>query len=213
MHIKNIDGNFLLTIKDNSLVRANLSWKNLRGAFFSEVDLTKADLHMADLTGADLSGANLTGANLCRTNLAMADLFRANLTGANMAWANLTETNLTEAVGIPVEVYNLNCSCPPSGDFIGWKKLGGDTIAKLKIPWFSRRCNAIGSRKCRAEMAIVLGIEKDGKPIETGVSKLTGNTTYTVGKHVSCDNYNPDWRVECSGGIHFFMTRKEAEDF
>ena len=38
-------------------------------------------------------------------------------------------------------------------------------------------------------------------------------TTYTAGERIYPDSYNDDWRVECTNGIHFFMTREEAEDW
>ena len=36
---------------------------------------------------------------------------------------------------------------------------------------------------------------------------------YRVGKTVESDSYDDDIRVECSHGIHFFLTRKEAEEW
>lgn len=30
---------------------------------------------------------------------------------------------------------------------------------------------------------------------------------------VRADKYNDDPRVECTGGIHFFLTRQEAEEY
>ncbi len=39
------------------------------------------------------------------------------------------------------------------------------------------------------------------------------DTVYEEGKEVRADSYDDDWRVECSHGIHWFLTRKEAEDW
>lgn len=62
-------------------------------------------------------------------------------------------------------------------------------------------------------MAIVLDIERNGKRINECVSLVDENCVYRVGEHVCCDKYDPDWRVECSGGIHFFVLRQEAVEF
>jgi len=36
---------------------------------------------------------------------------------------------------------------------------------------------------------------------------------YRVGELVYPDSYDPDIRVECTHGIHFFLTREEAESW
>ena len=36
---------------------------------------------------------------------------------------------------------------------------------------------------------------------------------YTAGHYVEADSFDPDIRVECTHGIHFFMTKKEAEQW
>jgi hypothetical protein len=39
------------------------------------------------------------------------------------------------------------------------------------------------------------------------------NLVYTVGEIALPDKYDDDIRVECSSGIHFFITEKEAREF
>ena len=39
------------------------------------------------------------------------------------------------------------------------------------------------------------------------------DTIYTVGNYVSPDSYDPDIRIDCTNGIHVFLTRKEAVEF
>jgi uncharacterized low-complexity protein len=206
---KTIDATVCAAVKAGAnLCGANLCGANLRGA-----NLRGADLCGADLRGADLRGANLRGANLYGADLYGADLRGANLYGADLCGADLRGANLYGAVGLTVRLCAQFRSCPPSGDFTGWKKGGDGELIKLKIPWFSRRVNAIESRKCRCEMAIVMSIEKNGKKIVECISGYDPNTVYRVGEHVCCDKYDASWLVECSGGIHFFMTQQEALDY
>jgi hypothetical protein len=236
---KTIDATVCAAVKAGTNLRgANLRGANLHGADLHGANLRRADLYEADLYGAnlyeaDLYEANLYGANLRRANfrgadLCEADLYEANLHGANLRradlrganlygvnlyGADLRGANLYGAVGLTVRLCAQFRSCPPSGDFTGWKKGGDGELIKLKIPWFSRRVNAIESRKCRCEMAIVMSIEKNGKKIVECVSGYDPNTVYRVGEHVCCDKYDASWLVECSGGIHFFMTQQEALDY
>ena len=72
----------------------------------------------------------------------------------------------------------------------------------------ARRSNASG-RKCRAEYVEVLEVIG----AEVGISQHDNKTEYRVGKIVRCDKWNEDRWTECSGGIHFFLTRIEAENY
>jgi hypothetical protein len=91
---------------------------------------------------------------------------------------------------------------------IAWKKCQDGVIVRLKIPAAARRSNATG-RKCRAEFAEVL--EVIGAKV--GTSTHDGKTRYAVGKTVKCDAWCEDRWQECAGGIHFFLTREEAEAY
>ena len=160
----------------------------------------------ADLAGANLAGANLAGADLAGAYLARADLAGANLAGADLAGAYLAGAYLAGAMGLkkqPAQTIIL-----PEGDLIVYKKIK-EGVVKLKIPADAKRSNATG-RKCRAEYAEVLELPPKTK---VGHSTYDVNFIYKVGDvvkpHVWCD----DWSQECDGGIHFFITRKEAENY
>ena len=156
----------------------------------------------ANLYGADLYGANLRGADLRG-----ADLYGADLRGANLRGADLRGANLYGAMNIP-PFASAQTSITPEGQLIGWKKCKNGLIVKLSIPTDARRSNASG-RKCRAEFADV--IETIGGDV--GISQHDGKTEYRVGARVTCDNWCEDRWQECAGGIHFFITREEAEDY
>lgn len=78
---------------------------------------------------------------------------------------------------------------------------------KLKIPAAAKRSSAT-SRKCRAEFAEVLEVFG----AEKGRSSY-GEVTYRAGEIVHPDSFNDDRWSECSNGIHFFITREEAEAY
>jgi len=164
---------------------------SLRGADLWNADLQGADLQGADLWNADLQGANLQGANLQGANLRGADLRCADLQGAMDIDLCIAQTRIL-----------------PEGDIIGYKKCMNDVIVKLKIPANAKRSHAFG-RKCRAEFAEVLEIFG----AETAVSAYNRRTIYKVGEIVRPDKWSDDWRNECDSGIHFFITKIEAENY
>ena len=181
-------------------VRADLSGANLRGADLGYANLSGANLADANLRGADLSGANLRNADLRNANLSYADLRNANLRSANLS-------------GIAVSSYTAGyfLACPEVGDFIGFKKLQEGKIAKLLIPEDAKRSSATG-RKCRASKAVVLEITNNsGNEAKTGTSKNDEFFHYTVGETVEAPYFCEDRWNECAPGIHFFITRQEAE--
>ena len=200
------------------LREANLRGADLRGANLSGADLYGANLYGADLRGADLYGANLRGAdlrgaNLYGANLSGADLYGANLSGANLREANLREANLSGAKN--ADLPKAETVIVPEGELIGWKKCKDNIIVKLLIPKDAKRSNSTG-RKCRAEYVEVLElIDKNDKrksPKEA-ISEHDGKTTYHIGETVRCDKWDEERFNECSGGIHFFITRIEAEEY
>jgi hypothetical protein len=196
-----------------NLSGADLSGADLSGAYLSGADLSGADLNGANLIGANLSGAylykaNLIGANLSEANLRVADLNGANLYGANLNGANLIGANLNRALNIPVLTIAQLSIVPENGQFVGWKKCQKGVLVKLMIGKNAKRSNATG-RKCRAEYVKVL--EVIGAKV--GISQYSANTLYKVGEIVRCDKWEEDRWQECAEGIHFFLTRVEAESY
>jgi len=185
------------------ILKKHLDWlNNKKGgelANLSEANLSEANLSGADLCGADLRGANLRGADLRRADLRWADLSGANLRGADLCGANLSEANLR---GADLPNYSI---LPEKGSFVGFKKLADGTICTIEIPAEARRVCCLTGRKCRAEFVKVLEGE--------GVSRHDNTTVYKVGEIVRPDKFDDDIRIECSNGIHFFITRKEAEEY
>ena len=195
---------------DADMCGANLRDANLRGANLCGADLCGADLRGADLRDADLRGADLRGADLCDADLRGANLCGADLRGADLRGADLRDADLRGADlrGAKNADYAIACTrILPDGDLIGWKKCGNGALVKLRIPVDAKRSHAFG-RKCRAEFADVLEVIGADKGITTCHGQ---RTEYIVGQRVTPDSFDEDWTNECSHGIHFFITRAEAE--
>jgi len=165
-------------------------------ALKAKEDLRGADLCGADLCGADLRGADLRGADLCGADLRGADLRGADLCGADLRGAKGSEPIIAMTRILP------------DGDLIGWKKCNYGVLVKLKIPAAAKRSSAFG-RKCRAEYAEVLEVIG----AEIGVSQHDGKFLYKAGTTVRTTKpFSSDWQNECASGIHFYITRLEAEN-
>ena len=219
-------------LREANLNQANLRWANLNQANLSEADLNRANLRGANLSGAnlreanlreaDLSGADLRGADLYKANLHWANLHWANLNQVNLHWANLSEAdlrganlseadlrgadlrgaNLYGAIEIPVLVA-AQLSILPAGELRGFKRLADGVICELSIPADAKRSNASG-RKCRCDRATVVSGE--------GVSPYDPSFAYSPGLVVRPRKpFDDDRWNECSSGIHFFITKAEAE--
>ena len=94
-----------------------------------------AILKDANFAGSDLHGACFDG---------------ADLKGACFEGANLTNVSLIGAKNVPFFPTYL-----PEGEFIGWKPLPSDVIAKIKIMEDSKRSRAL-EEICRCNKCIVL---------------------------------------------------------
>ena len=190
-------------------MRANLYGANLYGADLSRADLSRADLSRADLSEANLSGADLRWADLSRANLYGANLYGADLSGVYLSRAYLSEAKIEN--DILNKVFPI--ACPDSGSFIGWKKCRDGAVVKLEILSEAKRSSAFG-RKSRCSAAKVLEItDVHGEQISEAVSCHDSRFVYRVGEIVSVDDFDEDRKNECSTGIHFFITRQEAEDY
>lgn len=188
---------------DNEIggIRANLENKDLSSVDMRGMNLSNANLMGADLTCTNMATSNLTNANLSRANLVNTNLSGANLGGAILSRANLTGTNLagTNLTNAILPHFQI---CPQEGSFIAYKAVHRK-ILTLEIPADAKRTSTLTGRKCRAEFVRVLS--------GSGRSFHDENFKYVEGEIVRPDSYNDDIRIECTHGIHFFMTREEAK--
>ena len=193
-----------------NLSSVNLSSANLHSANLRSANLSYADLNYADLRSADLSSANLRYANLSYANLRSADLSYANLSYANLSSANLRYANLKKTISNELTA-NFNVNCPEEWSFIWWKKCRDWCIVKLLIPEDAKRSSAT-TRKCRCDKAVVIAIfDSQGNEVNETVSSRDSNFVYKKGETVKVNDFDEDRWNECSTGIHFFITRREAE--
>lgn len=140
--------------------------------------------------------------NTIRETLIEAVSKRADLRGADLRGADLDEN-------FEKSLQYAQTRILPEGDIIGYKQCSNGILVKLKIPADAKRTHAFG-RKCRAEYAEVLEIHGAA----TAHSSHDPNFIYTVGATVKPQHpFSDNWKEECESGIHFFITKIEAENY
>ena len=189
-------------LRDADLSWLDLRWLDLQGVSLLNANLSGTNLRYANLRDANLDGSILRGCKLYGADLTGANLHGADLTGADLRNAKLDGANMRESVGFYLQ-------CPETGAFIGWKRVGKHII-KLQITEMALRSSATG-RKCRCSEALVLSID-DGA-LQEVINYSFSRTVYRVGEVVRPDRFDTCRWEECSNGIHFFITRKEAEEY
>ena len=197
----------------------NLSYSNfdgaaLRNATLRNSEAIKTSFNQTDLHHADLRHSSFIESYCLETNFEFALLFDVNFTNSNLKYANFYNAGIEKANFSNVEMNFattfLGTQCPEEGSFIAFKSCG-DYLVKLKVSENAKRSSAT-TYKCRCDSAEVLSI-KDiyGNSISSIHSNFDKNFIYEIGKTVKIDNFDDDWRIECSNGIHFFMSKIHAE--
>ena len=179
-----------------------LGVENLLGADFREADFEGADLRWAVFHGADFRWANFRGTDLRGASFYGAYLRWADFLGADLEGADFRGADFRGAKNIPDMPW---LTVAGEGELIVYKKVSHG-IAKLLIPADAERSNAT-TRKCRASKAIVLECP------EGAISLHDPDFKYKAGETVVPHEWCSDRWNECAGGIHFFLTRDEAEAY
>jgi hypothetical protein len=116
----------------------------------------------------------------------------------------LSGANLSGAKNFPIIAVKER-AIVPEGTLRVWKKLRDGGICEIEIPREAKRVGGVTGRKCRAEYAVCISGE--------GSSLHREDFVYAPGETVRPDRFDPNPLIECSHGIHFFLTREEAEAF
>lgn len=212
-------------ILDNvNLSYACLNYSNLSGAEIKCSNFTHADLQCAQLyhtciyngtfyaalfDGAQLFQAFLYNtvlvcANFDNANLACAVLDHTNIDKASFTSCNLYRTKMYEATGSLLEYRTGKILTEP---IIGYKKCKYNVIVTLEIPK-DAIVFSINGTKCRTNKAKVIDIDGADRAFS-----IFNTMTYYIGDEFNIKDFNCEYNRECANGIHFFMTREEAENY
>lgn len=202
------------TLWDTSFKGADMGMALMTGLELCDCILESANLTFADLTLTDLDNAVFKNANLKYARIEDADRsywadFRgADVTGVEFSGCEICEESFEGAIG-----FHPHMRCPEEGSFIAWKKYREDRIVKLLIPENARRTGA-STHSCRASEAVVMEIRnQENESCEEAVSLRDEEIVYRKGAKVYPKEAFDDHLLIDGSGIHFFLTRTEAEQF
>lgn len=204
-------------VKRGDFRRSSISVTSMRNVSFSnclfddaalDVNFNGGYIEDSSFENCHLSGSDFRGCLLNRVSFK-----GANLSGVRFYGATMHHCDFEGARGLSFQI-------PQEGELIGYKKchvknpMTGmyDSIAivKVRVPPEARRTGVLTSNKCRAEFVEVLDVSNRG----IAYSMFDHETKYSVGDVVRPSNgYDPSMEDPCVPGIHFFLTRKEAEEF
>jgi hypothetical protein len=184
-----------LLVHNGQFKNCNLANKSIRRAMFDSCIFTECNFSGSDINKTSLNDSTFRECNFNKTNLE-----NTSMKGCSFKNCTFLDTTFPDF------------QIPQGQDLLGYKKVRYGTkgkIVTLLIPKQAKRTACLISRKCRAEYAIVL--KGAGRPCR---SSFNWNFIYKNGETVKPRYpYNPDPTQECTSGIHFFITREEAEDY
>ena len=216
---------------------------DFKGIDISNMIFSGEDFSEADLSGADCRGTHFNKCKFFGTNFTGARLSGAEFYICKMDMDNEHECYIPKFIfdnkiradfnfyfetshrrGCPItpdsgsfNVFNICDYVEMKDTFLGYKILyvgeNKYAVATLRISP-DDKVIAFENGKCRCARAFVVSIDDGIKSYQSGVSPIHVNICrYNVGEYVTADYFNDDWLIECSHGIHFFLTRKEAEEY
>lgn len=206
-----------LKIKDLTFFNCSFP-RELKDIEFIGCDFDFIDFSFCFLVNVTFNNCTFVNCNFFQSVFKSSSFSEPNgILSSNFLSAKFIDTDLGK-YGTDGKNSFLELQCPEEGSFIGYKKIvdkNGKYICKLLIPEDAKRSSAT-SRKCRCSKAKVLEITN----IKTGekVGKVSHINPYTViiyqtGEIVYPDKWDDNRFNECSHGIHFFITKKEALDY
>lgn len=214
----NVDDGKFLIFKHLDLTGAKFSGCNLTHVIFKNCDLTDALFINANLVGAEFYSCRVSCNIICMdgANLKVPTLLYDNQLRADCGFYDYSNNEIAYLERIERYVYTEH------QELVGYKIVESQDypskvlICELLIPSYAKRI-VIENGKCRCDIAKVLRLytlrgedfQGKAKPFIQRESKLR----YEVGKNVCADSYDDCIYIECSGGIHFFMTEQEARKF
>ena len=104
--------------------------------------------------------------------------------------------------------------CPEKGAFLAYKKCVNDRMVQLLVPSDARRTSAT-LPSCRCDKAKVLTIKSFDftENYDEAWSLVDENFVYRKGQWVEVKDFNEDRWQDSTTGIHFWLTREEAEAY
>ena len=177
------------------------------------VSFADSTVENALFDGCSLRGADFRNACMITGSFRYCDMRECNICGANLYGAVLEHADLADIVSDDKTQW-FRLHCPEKGAFLGYKKCVNDRMVQLLIPADARRTSAT-LPSCRCDKAKVLTIKSFDyqENFDEAWSLVDENFVYRKGEWVEVKNFNEDRWQDSTTGIHFWLTRAEAQAY
>lgn len=186
------------------------SFENVK---LDQVNFKGSSVENALFDGCSMEGADFENANMKTASFRFCNMKNCNIKGANLYGAVLENADLTD-IKSDENTQWFRLHCPEKGAFLGYKKCVNNRMVQLLIPADALRTSAT-LPSCRCSKAKVLTIKSfDFKEnFDEAWSLVDENFEYKRGEWVEVKDFNKDRWMDSTTGIHFWMTREEAEAY
>lgn len=183
------------------------------GCVLNRVNFRDSSVENALFDGVSLKGADFSNANMRTASFRYCDMSRCSIRGADLYGAVLEYAGL-DGIEDDEKTQWFRLHCPEKGAFLGYKKCVNDRMVQLLIPADARRTSAT-LPSCRCDKAKVLTIKSFDfqQNYEEAWSLVDENFVYKRGEWVVVNDFNENRWMDSTTGIHFWMTREEAEAY
>ncbi|MGN1166198.1 MAG: pentapeptide repeat-containing protein [Lachnospiraceae bacterium] len=192
---------------------ADFTLSSFQNTVLNNVSFENSSVENALFDGCPLRNVNFKNAIMRTASFRYCDMRECNIEDANLFGAVLEHANLEGIVSNEGTQW-FRLRCPETGAFLAYKKCVNDRMVQLLVPADAKRTSAT-LPSCRCNKAKVLTIKSfDYKEnFEEAWSLVDENFVYKKGEWVEVKDFNEDRWMDSTTGIHFWMTRKEAQDY
>lgn len=195
------------------LSNLDFTLSSFQNTVLDTVDFENSSVENALFDGCSIKGANFKNAKMVTASFRYCDMQECNIEGADLYGAVLEFAKL-DGIRSDENTKWFRLRCPEEGAFLGYKKCVNDRMVQLLIPADAKRTSAT-LPSCRCSKAKVLTIKSFDfqENFDEAWSLVDENFVYKRGQWVEVKNFNEDRWQDSTTGIHFWMTRKEAENY
>ena len=192
---------------------ADFTLSSFQNTVLNEVNFENSSVENALFDGCSMKRACFKNASMMTASFRYCDMKECNIEDENLFGAVLEHANLEGIVSNEgTQWFRLHC--PETGAFLAYKKCVNDRMVQLLVPADAKRTSAT-LPSCRCNKAKVLTIKSFDyeENFDEAWSLVDENFVYKKGEWVEVKNFNEDRWMDSTTGIHFWMTRKEAQDY
>ncbi len=202
-----------MDLSGEDLSHMDFTLSSFQNTKLNGVNFENSTVENALFDGCPMRGASFKNAKMVTASFRYCDMRECNIEGANLYGAVLEFARLDGIISNDDTKW-FRLHCPETGAFLAYKKCVNDRMVQLLVPADAKRTSAT-LPSCRCNKAKVLTIKSfDFKEnFDEAWSLVDENFVYKKGEWVEVKDFNENRWQDSTTGIHFWLTRAEAEAY